>query len=812
MLKSFLLISIRSMWSKSGSALLNITCLALGVATCLFISNYIFYELSFDSFHTNADRLYRLETDDYRNQEITRRDAFSPFGKGAELKEQFPQIEDFFRLIPFSDNNSAFLVSNFGAVERTHYAETAFYADNSILDLLDIEIIEKSEAGLSQANTAAISFELAKSLFPNEIKEGQSILGKSVRNRTSDLQSQQYEIAVVFEELPVNSHLQFDALFSTVGEDLLLDNSGASNSLTYVLLNEDANATAINKQLLKQSIPADELITFYKSTSLYPLKSIHLGHQASNQPSSPTNAMFLIFLGAIGIIVLLLSTTNYVNNSIITALDRAKEIGIRKLLGVSPNQLRQSIYFESFFTNIIASILGALLFFLGQKSARTFIDIGYPVEFSSERIQLLVLTLLALILLTTIFTAGYPAHLLNSLKLTQALKGKNVVFQSKQSSSGARAMKTLLVFQLAMSMIFVSGAFAVYSQLNYLKEKDNRNIELEVRGKFPGLTGSNEYAADLNTVYLRSALEEGKINSFQISNLLNGQVRMRQYIEPLSQEGDSSTYDGQFLLSLVDHNYWSNDTSVFVSGTNFNSKFGKDYNGVIVNESALKAMDFTNPEDAIGKTVGKYNSMLSVKGVIKNRTPNEEPMVYVTGFRYPTYFDITLNIQGNSAEKIDKALTQLRTDLQYDLPKFYFITRNFENQSKLEKSLLNLFILFTGIAVFVACMGVYSLSSFTAQKRTKEMGLRKILGANVSQILYILIYDFMRLIFYGSIISIPLIVFGIRSWLNNYTYRIDLNPLLLGIPILTMTIIAVSIIIKQSWKTAVVSPLRAISR
>ncbi|NVJ45668.1 MAG: ABC transporter permease [Cytophagia bacterium] len=812
MLKSFLLISIRSMWSKSGSALLNIICLALGVATCLFISNYIFYELSFDAFHTNANRLYRLETDDYRNQEITRRDAFTPFGKGDELKEQFSQVEDYFRLIPFSENYSAFLVSNFGAIERTHYVETAYYADNSILDLLNIEIIEKSESALSKTNTAAISFELAKSLFPDEIKEGQSILGKSVRNRTSDLQSQQYEITVVFEKLPINSHLHFDALFSTVGEDLLLDNSSSSNSLTYVLLRENADPAAINNQLLKQSIPTDEFITYYKSTSLYPLKNIHLGHQASNQPSSPTNAMFLIFLAAIGIIVLLLSTTNYVNNCIITALDRAKEIGIRKLLGVSPNQLRQSIYFESLFTNLIASVLGVLLFIIGQRSARIFIDVGYPVGYSSERIQLLALTVLAIILLTTIFTAGYPAQLLNSLKLTQALKGKNVVFQSKQSSSGARAMKTLLVFQLAMSMIFVSGAFAVYSQLNYLKEKDKRSIALEVRGKFPGLTGSNEYAADLNTVYLRSALEEGTINSFKISNLSNGQVRMRQYIAPLSLEGDSSTYDGQFLLSIVDHNYWSNDTSVFISGSNFSPKFGKDYNGVIINESALEAMKFIHADTAIGKVVGKYNSMLSVKGVIKNRTPDEKPMVYVTGFRYPTYFDITLNIKGNSAEKIDKALTQLRTDLQYDLPKFYFITRNFENQSKLERSLLNLFILFTCIAVFVACMGVYSLSSFTAQKRTKEMGLRKILGANVSQILYILIYDFMRLIFIGSIISIPLIVFGIRSWLNNYAYRIDLHPLLLAIPILTMTIIAVSIIIKQSWKTAVVSPLRAISR
>lgn len=264
----------------------------------------------------------------------------------------------------------------------------------------------------------------------------------------------------------------------------------------------------------------------------------------------------------------------------------------------------------------------------------------------------------------------------------------------------------------------------------------------------------------------------------------------------MRQQGDSSTHNENFLLSLVDYSYWADDTSLFISGTNFSTKFGEDFNGVIVNESALRAMNFSNADSAIGKLVGKYNSMLSIKGVIKNNATEDPPMVYVTGFRYPTYFDILLNVQGSTAEKINTALDKLTADLQYDLPNFYFITRNFESQSQQEKSLLNLFVFFTGIAVFVACMGVYSLSAFTAQKRTKEMGLRKILGANVNQILFILIYDFMRLIFFGSIISIPLIVFGIRSWLSNYTYRIDLQPLLLVIPILTMTVIAISIIVR----------------
>lgn len=188
---------------------------------------------------------------------------------------------------------------------------------------------------------------------------------------------------------------------------------------------------------------------------------------------------------------------------------------------------------------------------------------------------------------------------------------------------------------------------------------------------------------------------------------------------------------GKFILSLIDHNYWKNDTTHFISGANFSSKFGEDYRGIIVNESALEKMNFHNPESAIGAEVGKYNSMLTIKGVVENETKNEPPMVYVTGFRYPTYFNISLNVKGSSAEKINSALTQFQNDLQYDLPKFYFITRSFENQSKLEKNLLSLFVLFTAVAIFIACIGVYTLSAFTAQKRTKEIGMRKILGATV---------------------------------------------------------------------------------
>ena len=799
------------MWSKNSTTLLNITCLALGIASCLFISNFIIHELSFDRFHANSSNLYRVETHSYHFQDITKKDALTPFEEGPKLTDEFNEISGYFRLIPYSENRSVFLKTHPNIKKKTNYVETAYFADPSIFSLLDIDIIEKREHLLAKTNNIAISAQVAEMLFPEKFNSGQSILGEKVRPESLDKLAEPYEVVAVFNQLPKNSHLHFDALFSIESSHPYKVDTKILDTHTYVLLNENVDYRTLNSQLYKEKTDTQNPSAFFSSSALFPFEKIHLGHQTSNQPSPPTSSILLVFLGAIGIIVLLLSTTNYANNSIIKALGRAKEVGIRKLLGVTPNSLRKSIFYEALLINLVAAILGTVIFMIGQKSADLFIDIGYPVGLNSERITLLVLIVAFLVAISTFLTASYPSYLLNSLKLTQALKGKNLIFQSKQSSRGARVMKGLLVFQLAMCLIFISGAYVVYKQLEFLKEKDNRNIVIEVLGKFPGLTGANEYAADLNMSYLYEAVLEEKINSFKVSNLYNGQINMRQEIEPLYQKGDSSSFQGKFILSLIDHNYWKNDTTHFISGTNFSSKFGEDYRGIIINESALEKMNFHNPESAIGAEVGKYNSMLTIKGVVQNETKNEPPMVYVTGFRYPTYFNISLNVKGSSAEKINSALTQFQNDLQYDLPKFYFITRSFENQSKLEKNLLSLFVLFTAVAIFIACIGVYTLSAFTAQKRTKEIGMRKILGATVPQVLYILIYDFIRLIFIGSTISIPLIVIGVRNWLSNFTYRIELQPLMLIVPILILCILSAGLIIKQSWKAIVVNPLNAIS-
>ncbi len=812
MLRSFLLISVRKMGSKGGIALLNIICLALGIASCLFIANFLHYEFSFDRFHEKSDRIFRLETDSYYVKEITSKDAFTTFETAPQLKSKFSEVESFFRLIPFTENYSEFLISQDEDHKKTNFVETAYYADNTIFNLFDLDFRESQAGILSRPNTIAISYKLAKKMFPKKIEKGQSVLGQRIQTRSSDLNNIEYEITGVFNDIPENSHLKFDALFSLVGEEYVLNLPNYENSFSYLLLSQNANWRQINDQLIDET--KNSSINYYKSISLYPLEEIHLGHQVSNQPSPPTNPMFLIFLGAIGLIVLLLSTTNYINNSIITALDRAKEVGLRKLLGVSPNQLSGSIYLECLLTNAFSGLLAIVIFIVGQKSVRVFMDIGYPETLELERVIILVITFIGLITLCTFFTAFYPSRLLNSLKLTEALKGKSVIFQSKQSSKGARAMKTLLVFQLTVSMIFISAAYVVYKQLKHIKQNDNRAYELEVQGKFPGFAGANEFYTDYSNNFISKAIDNGAIKSVGLSNMHKGQVRMKQYIRPLTQieKTDSDNYDGQFLLSLVDYNYWKNDSMAFISGKNFNSIFGYDYNGVIINEAALFAMQFNNPEEAIGETVGKYNGPLEVKGVIRNDSINDIPKVFVTGFRFPSYFNITLEAQGNSSEKINATLESLRKSWNPKFNNFYIITRNFETQSLLEQSLLKLFIFFTGIAVFVACTGVYSLSAFTAQKRTKEMGLRKILGADVSQILFVLIYDFMRLIFICSLISIPLIIYGIKSWLSNYTYRIDLQPSLLIIPILIMTIIAISIIVKQSWRTAVISPLSAINR
>ncbi|OEK01844.1 hypothetical protein BFP97_10100 [Roseivirga sp. 4D4] len=774
----------------------------------------MYFENSYDSFHAKSDRIYRLETDTYFRQEIIKTNAFTKYRSGKGIEARFPEVLETTRLVPFSENGTAFLFSkDEDALDRTTYLEKAYFSESTFFDIFTLEWIDKVQGlPLLKPNEVVVSEETALKLFPKKMSLGKSILGEEIRTRTTGQSKESWSIAGIFKAPPKNSHLVFGALFSLHDKDYLLNSESLPNTYTYLLVDDNYTYKMFQSSLVDMAKLSEFSHIEQDFLSLRALTDIHTATKVSNDPGQSANKTFILFLIVMGMIILILASTNYINGSIINSIERSKEIGVRKLVGIQPRQLVINVLTESTCINLIAGLIAFFLFIFGIRVVNVFTTIEYPNALDFLAILRSSLILLVLVVFAALVSGYYPASLLVNLKPIEALKGKTQVVSSKQSAKGSRVMRVLLIFQLTMSVIFISGLYIVQQQLAHVKEKDNKSFRMNLTAKFPGLTGANDMFAEQSEGYIRSLLNKGQVESAYISNLFNGQVKMKQKIKPLYQVGgDTTRLTDSFDLYVIDYHYFDGLDSKFLAGKNFSKRFGFDYNGVIVNEAALAAMRFNSPDSSINKKVRPYNGPLVVKGVIKNDSINDIPTVYVTGLRYPTYIDMTFITRGSSAEKLNEAVNLARQTWNQQFQGIYFLTRKYEEQNAMEKNLVRLFFFFTLLAVFIASLGIFGLSSFTAMKRTKEIGIRKILGANVSQILYVLIYDFLRLMFIGSAIAIPLVIYGAREWLDNYAFRINLHPGFALGPVIGMSLLAITIIVRRCWNTSIQSPIKALS-
>jgi putative ABC transport system permease protein len=815
-LKNFLLVSYRNLKRNRGSSLLNILSLSLGMAVCLFIFQYLYFEYSYDSFHSNADKLYRVQTDTYNLNDRIKQNAYSQPNIGKILKEEFEEIIDYTRLIPFSDNGTAFFQEPLeNGTFSPVYIEKAYFAENSLFNLFSIDLIEGDiSKPLGEPNSILISESKMQTLFGADLRNGQSVVGKSLKTGREGLDENIYTIKGVFKDLPTNSHLKFDLLVSLSSPEsgLSLTSVSNQNSLTYVLSNgsTDLKTNEIEASNLVYPSKEAQLINF--RLSFVPIKKIHYSSKVSNEPEPTANILFLTFLGIIGLIILILASTNYINSAIINSIDRTKEVGVRKLLGIKPHQLILTFLGEALFINVIAGVLALFNFILGLRLISLYSQIQYPVPMDITSVQSAIGFIAVLVIASALCSGIYPAWFLSELKPLDSLRGNSQVTNSKLSSKGSKVIRFLLIFQLTLGIIFLSSVYIVYQQLEYLKVHDNQPIGLKVTAKFPGLSGTTGVYLNQYQRFIQNQLGNERITEVRLSNLYYGQIRKTQIVKPFYLVGNErDTTSAPFRLYIIDYQYWRDSSDVFLSGANFSSQFGKDYDHVIVNESAMAAIGFDHPDKILNKRIGQYNGYLTVSGVVKNQTALEPPKVYLTGAGHPTYFEMTVQIPGSTSDRIKRTLDNIEILWSAQFPNFYFLERQFDDQLKSEKNILVMFFSFSFIAIFIACLGMFGLSSFTTYKRTKEIGIRKVLGANSFQILILLMSDFLSLIFYACVFAIPIIIYGSTEWLNNYALRINLSPLLLLIPITVIMCICFLIVIRQCWRTATSNPVLALA-
>ncbi len=789
---------------------INISGLAIGISVCFIIMLYVQDELSFDRFNKNADRIVRVAFKANINGGKIFESNVMPQVASA-MKNDYPEVQDAARIYQvgapkvsykdksFKDDELAFVDPNFFSIFTLPFAEGS------------------AGMALRQPNTIVISKKLATKYFGNEDALGKMlsfVVGKTAGFKDS---IELYKVTGVMNDMPVNSHFRFDMLGSMTGvKDAKSDSWMGSNFFTYVLLKPGFNYKNLEAKLpgmvekymgpqiqqnmglsLKQFRTKGNELGFV----LQPLTSIHLYSHSNYELSPPGDASYVYIFGGIAIFMLLIACINFINLSTASASKRAKEIGVRKVIGSAKIQLIKQFLIESAFLVFIALFISSVIVQLALPTFNTISGKNLSFGFNIK----IVASFIGLGIFVSVIAGIYPAFFLSSFKPISVLKGK---FTQTNKSFGLRS--SLVVFQFFISVGLIIGTIVVYQQMKFIQ---NKNLGYN---KEQLLTIPNSYALGKNEqVYKQDMLQDPRIVSATVSSYKPAGP---------SSGGNALSYpDGHDNAIMktqeyhVDEKYIPTFGMQIAAGRNFSKDFATDSTGMIVNETAAKAYGW-NTQSAIGKTIIRQNSNRGTNvpyhiiGVVKdfNFQSLHEPITPLLMTLEPDWgliFKVkTADVQGliSSMKKEWSRFNTGETFTYNFMDDLYNKTYSAEQKTG---TILNIFALLT---ILVACLGLFGLATYTAEQRTKEIGIRKVLGASVTQVMQMLSKDFIRLVFIACIVAFPLSYWAMNSWLQSFAYRINIGWwmfALAGIGALLIALITVSF---QAIKAAIANPVKSL--
>ena len=800
MFKRNILTAFRSLKKDLSYTITNLVGLTIGISCCLLIFSFVKYELSFDQFHAKKDRIYRVNYDVLMggNQTIS---PSVPVFVAPELKKRFPEIEDATRFSPewvartIRHGNVLFDEKNF------------CYADPNFFKVFDFKAASGNlQTALSKPNTVVITKSIATKYFGNSNPIGQIILFNN---------NKEFVVSAVAENIPSNSHFSFDFLtsfYSVQGFDSLESQQSWNNPnyTTFLLLKPQTNVDALYKKIDAWVNPSAQNNQSTSQNSLHlrlePLKDVHFDTQVYNYKNTLviTDFKYINIFTTIAILVLLIACANYINLSTAKASARAKEVGIRKTIGASFWQLFTQFLTESFlltFTAVFISVIAvdALLPYLNNLLGK---NIPFYIFDSS-----FILSLVAGIILISLLAGFYPSLILSRFRPVETLKGAF----AKTGGSGVTVRKGLVVFQFAISVALILGTIIVQSQLQFMQSEKlglNKEHVLLIHGN-----------ADLN-----NQLDAFADKLKNISGVQDVALTWRSPFETVTGNGFSinpnptSNDDWHVVGGIAgDTHYLSTLGIQLLAGRNFDPTKIKGENTVneyIVNEAFLKHYQL-KPNDVIGKEVllgltGKG----TIVGVMKDFHTSSlhdkiEPVVL---FNNPQYFgSVLVHVAPNALPGVLSSIQKTWRSYTPMRPFNYsFLDDEYDAMYRTEQKLGALMSLFCGIAILITCLGLLGLMTFIVVHRTKEIGIRKILGASVVSITAMLSKDFLKLVVIAIIIASPVAWYFMNNWLQDFAYRINIGWyifLITGVAALLIAFITISF---QSIKAAVANPVKSL--
>lgn len=808
MIRSYFLIAWRNLNRNRAFSAINIIGLSIGLATCILISLFVLDELSYDRFNEKADRIVRVFFQGSMNGGKIREAHVMP-PTAQTLKQEYPEVLEATRL---RDGGAPIIAHG-----KQTFRETAVaFADSNFFEVFTLPFLKGDpKTALTQPNTMVITQAVAQKYFGNE-----DPIGKILTIKTSNTTC---KVTGVIKQMPTNAHFHIDFFASMASvPDAKSPSWMTSSYFTYLVLPKGYDYKQLEAKLphivekymgpqLQQAFGMN-LAQFRQKGNdvglfLQPLTDIHLHSNFAFDLSPAGDIRYVYIFGAIALFMLLIACINFMNLSTAGASKRSKEVGIRKVMGSMKGALVNQFLTESILLTLLALVLAVGIVYLALP---LFSDLsGKKLSLNLVVTPWLAPGLLVFGLVVGILAGSYPAFFLSSFKPVSVLKGGRAVLRTKLAQSGLSLRSTLVVIQFCISFILMVGTTVVYQQLKYIQntklgyDKDQVLVLQET-----WRLGKNE------NVLRDQLLRDARVANATVSGFLpagpSGNNNFMVYAD------DNSSQFVKTLQYRVDENYITTLGMKMVAGRNFSRAFGTDSTGVILNETAAKALGWGT--NALGHTITRpdnegHKATYQVIGIVKDfhfRSLHERiaPLVMTLGGN--SGFVIarvkTKDVAGLLAS-VEKQWTTFGVEAPLD---YSFLDQNFTATYQSEQKIGRILGIFAGLTIFVACLGLFGLATFMAEQRTKEIGVRKVLGASVSNIVRLLSTDFLKPVLVAILLASPIAWYAMSQWLQDFEYKINLSWWMFALAGVLAIVIALLTVSFQSIKAALMNPVQSL--
>ena len=811
MVGNYLKLAFRNLGKRRGYAFLNIAGLTIGMTCCLLIFHYVSYERSYDEFHPAANDIVRLRLDSYQQGKLAWKSATIYPAIAPTMKKDFPEVEDFCRLI-----DAEVLLTN--EANNTKFTETkGYFADPAVLRMFDIHLLKGNPANaLDAPDKLLLSESMTKKYFGNE-----DPMGKRLTVRDPGL-TQVYQVTGVFKDYPANSHLDIKYLvsYSTLGRNLRT--YGDSNNQTetswgwydfygYLKLKPGTDLKRFESKFpafVKRNLDSAE---YYKKNnyrheiSAIPLTAIHLESNFNQEAEVNGNGQAVAFLFLVAIFIIGIAWINYINLATARSVERAREVGVRKVMGAMKTDLIRQFLIESFVLNLVSLLISIAIFFGLINLFDQFVGREHSTGLSltPEYWKIFI----GLFLVGTVLSGIYPAFVLSGFQPVKVLKG---VF--KNTSSGLLLRKGLIIAQFVTSVVLIAGTIIVYQQLNYMQKQKlglniNQTLVLEGAGSVVDSLYQNTFQP-----FKTELLQLTGVKSVTAStNVAGKEIYWTSGVRRIGVQNEVSVT----LYHLgMDYDYIPSYDIKLAAGRNFSKEFTTDNKAAILNETAAKLLGFKDAAAAINGKLSRNRDTLTIIGVAENFHQEGlrkiiEPQIMLLRLNSRSFY--SLKIQTSELQKSIASVENVWSKhFPADPLNYFFLDDSFNSQYKSEMLFGKVFGLFSFLAILIACFGLLGLSAYNVLQRTKEIGIRKVMGASVNSILVLLSKDFLKLVLIALVLAIPIGWYIMNNWLQDFAYRVNVNWWVFGIAGILALLIALVTIGLQVLKAAVDNPVKSL--